>query len=96
MTDLDEILGPPALEKTRRYKRLAKALLSCARWERTERNPECVTSFEAALKAVITATSALPADGSLGRKEHEERLMELVMLRDTIHSVMAEARHEFG
>ncbi|WP_328485939.1 hypothetical protein [Streptomyces zaomyceticus] len=40
MTDLDEILGPPALEKTRRYKRLAKALLSCARWERTERNPE--------------------------------------------------------
>ncbi|WP_328485938.1 hypothetical protein [Streptomyces zaomyceticus] len=48
------------------------------------------------MKAVITAMSALPADGSLGREEHEERLMELVMLRDTIHSVMAEARHVFG
>ncbi|MFI9210344.1 hypothetical protein ACIGW7_19675 [Streptomyces sp. NPDC053253] len=59
-------------------------------------DPESIASFEAALKAVMTATSALPADGTLGREEHEERLMPVVMLRDTIHSVAAEARHEFG
>ncbi|MFD3996086.1 hypothetical protein [Streptomyces sp. NPDC058583] len=96
MTDLDEVLLPPALEKTRRYKLMAEALLSCARWELAERNPESIASFEAALKAVMTAASALPADGTRGREEHEERLMQLVMLRDTIHSVAAEARHEFG
>ncbi|WP_189298589.1 hypothetical protein [Streptomyces albospinus] len=94
MTTPDETLLPPALEKMRRYKLLAEAQLRCARWEMEERNPAAVASLKAALTAVSTATLALPADGTLTREEHEERLQSLVNLRDTIVSLAAQARHQ--